>query len=556
MKTGSFILFILLLTNIVSGQNLDKGIWLIQEEQYASAKITLEKIVKDNPSDAKALYYLGQVYYATGNADSAEYCYQKGILAQPTEPYNYLGMGKIQLNKLNKPEWFKMYDKGRKNSNKLFDYNLEAARACLASKEQNYDLVFKYLEEAKELAGKNPNLFIGYGDLYLVSKSPGDAVNEYERAIYYDKNCFEAYVKLGEIFAKANNYKDAQDAFNHAVQLDSARILIYRLRGDLYYTFAKYQEAKRDYENYLAKADKNIEDQEKYIFILFFTKDYDLAGNKIDQLLHTDSTLTILYRIKAYIDYETGNYTGGLQNLQSFFIKHDTTKFIAQDFTYYGRLLIKNNQDSLGTIQLEKALAMDSTKVELYEDLAKSYAKQKKFKKSIDAYNKMIATSSVNLQNNYYQIGRNYYFMAEDTLTKYDTLPKNDSLKRLEFYALADSSFKKVTQLSPDSYIGFIWRARTHSRLDPETTLGLAKPDYEQAMALLEKGDITKTPKLLIECYRYLAFYYYLQSDKLKPTDPAQSRADLTSSLEYWNKILALDPADSQAKTAVENLKQ
>jgi tetratricopeptide (TPR) repeat protein len=555
MKTGPFIFFILLLTNLASGQNLEKGMWFLQEKQYVSAKMTFEKILKENPSDAKALYYLGQVYYATGKADSAEYCYQKGILAQPTEPYNYLGMGKIQLNKQNKPEWFKMYDKGRKNSAKLFEYNLEAADACLASTEQNYDLVFKYLEEAKELAGKSPNLFIGYGDLYLLSKSPGDAVNEYERAIYYDKNCFEAYVRLGEIFAKANNFKDAQDAFNHAVQLDSTRIMIFKLRGDLYYTFAKYQEAKKDYENYLKKADKNLEDQEKYVFILFFTKDYELAGNKIDELLKSDSTLTILYRIKAYIDYETGNFAGGLQNLQSFFIKHDTTKFIAQDFVYYGRLLIKNNQDSLGTVQLEKAVEMDSTKIEIYEDLAKSYAKQKKFKKSIDAFNKMIATNPINLQNTYYQIGRNYYFMAEDTLTKYDTLPVNDSLKRAEFYALADSSFKKVTVLSPDSYIGYIWRARTLSRLDPETLLGLAKPDYEQAMALLEKGDVTKTPKLLIECYRYLAFYYYLQSDKLKPSEPSQSRAALTSSLEYWNKILALDPEDSQAKTALENLK-
>ena len=94
-----------------------------------------------------------------------------------------------------------------------------------------------------------------------------------------------------------------------------------------------------------------------------------------------------------------------------------------------------------------------------------------------------------------------------------------------------------------------------HSRLDPETSLGLAKPDYEQAMLLLEKGDVTKTPKLLIECYRYLAFYYYLLSDNTSKADPAGSRSALLNSIDYWNKLMGLNPNDDQAKTALENLK-
>jgi tetratricopeptide (TPR) repeat protein len=551
MKPKSIILFlsIFIVSQLVQGQDVKKGIWFLEQRQILSAKKTFLACIKNDTANAKAMFYLGQVYYSMDKLDSSEYFYQRGYTVNPKEALNYLGLGKILLSKSNRPEFVKMYDKGRKVATNLFDYELQAAYACLDSKVPYYDLVTMYLDKAKEEQSKNPNLYIGYGDFYLVTKSPGDAVNEYERAVYYDKSFVMAYLKMGEIYSKANNYKDAMMAFTNAIQIDTMQILGYKLRGDIFYNFGKYPEAKKDYDIYMQRADRTLEDQQKYVFILFFAKDYERASSLITVLLTSNPELSILYRIKAYIDYETGKYPEGLQNMETFFQNHDTSKFIALDYAYYGRLLIKNNQDSIGTEQLVTALDMDSTKVEIYEELAKSYAKMKQFQKSIDAYYKMLIVNPVNVQNIYYQVGRNYYFMAEDTVTLMD------SLQKTSLYNKADSSFLKVTELTPDSYIGFIWRGRVHSRLDPETSLGLAKPDYEAAMALLEKGDPTKTPKLLIECYRYLAFYYYLLSDATSKTDQAASKAAMVSSIDYWNKVLTLDPNDGQAKTALENLK-
>jgi tetratricopeptide (TPR) repeat protein len=548
-KRALLFVCISLIANLGQSQTLEKGIWYLRQKQFISAKRTFESLLQVNPANAKAMYYLGQTFYALNKEDSAGFFYQQGMIADPKEPFNYLGTGKTMLNKSNKAEWFKMYDKGRRLSSNLFTYDVEAADACLSARTKNYDLVQEYLDEAQLEDDKDPKLYIGYGNLFIFSKSPGDAVNAYERAIYYDKNCADAYLKLGEIYSKANYFKDGLNAFNKSIEIDSSQILGYKLRGELYYNFAKYQEARSDYQIYMQRSDRTHEEEEKFVFILFFSKDYERAMTLINILLETNPELSILYRIKAYIDYETGNYSDGLVALETFFEKHDTAKFIAQDFAYYGRLLIKNNRDSLGTLELETALRMDSTKVDLYDDLARSYSKQKKFQQSIDVYNKMILVDPANLQNTYYQIGRNYYFIAEDTTAGYD------SLQRTSIYILADSNFKKVTELNPESYIGFIWRGRTHSRLDPETSLGLAKPDYEQAMALLEMGDVSKTPKLLIECYRYLAFYYYLQTEKLTPEDAEQVQLNMTNSINYWEKVLALDPADAQAKTALENLK-
>lgn len=541
---------VLLSYSFLQAQDVEKGIWYLDQKQFISAEKIFQSILLKNPSDAKAYYYLGKDYILTGHPDSAEIYFQKGVLADEKFPFNYIGLGIIQLNQSNKPEWFKLYDKGRKFSDNVFEYNLEAGKACLTTTTQNYDLSEKYLNEAQDEKSNDCRLLTAIGNLLLVSKSPGDAVNEYERAVYYDKNCVQAYIKLGEVFAKANNFRDALSNFNQALAIDSTQIIGYKDRGDLNYLFGRYDEAKADYKVYMSRSDNTLDDKERYAFILFFDKDYEAAKNLVNEVIRKDSSNTVMFRIAAYIDYEIGDYPNAMNNIKYFFNHHDTARFISLDYIYYGNLLLKTGQDSLGTIELKEALKLDSTQTDLYEEIAKSYTKQRKYLNSNEYYQKMLSLSSPNISNIYYQIGRNYYFMAEDS-----TIVK-DALYRNQLYHLADSAFGIVTQHSPDSYVGYIWEGRSLSRLDPETTEGLAKPAYEKAMQLLEAGDVSQTGKLLIECYRYLAFYYYVQGANLEKSKPAESKQEIAQSVEYWQKILNLDPSDQQAQTAVENLKK
>lgn len=542
--------FLLPLFSSLISQPIEKGIWYIGQKQYESAGKIFGSILKNDPSNSKALYYLGKVYDLKGKADSAEICYQQGTLTDEKYPFNFLGLGKIQLNKSNRPEWFKLYDKGRKLSSNLFEYNLEAGAVCLSTTTQNFDLSGKYLDAAKEENAKDCRFLVSLGNLYLVSKSPGDAVNEYERAIYYDNKCVQAYIKLGEIHAKANDYHDAISEFNQSISLDSTQILAYKERGDLYYTYGKYEEAKADYDVYMSRSDNSTDDKERYTFILFFSKNYRQAREMVDQIIQKDPSNTVMYRIGAYIDFENGDFQNALVSIEYFFNHHDTSKFISLDYIYYGHLLLKTGQDSLGTLQLETALKMDSTKTELIEEIGKSYSKQKKYLKAIEYYEKMLPLNSINQSNIYYQIGRSYYFMAEDSLLA------SDSLYKVQLYHKADSCFEIMALHSPDSYVGFIWSGRALSRLDPETAEGLAKPAYEKAMTLLESGDASKTPKLLIECYRYFAFYHYVLSEELLPSNSTEAKTEVTNSINYWTKILNLDPSDQQAQTALQNLQK
>ena len=92
----------------------------------------------------------------------------------------------------------------------------------------------------------------------------------------------------------------------------------------------------------------------------------------------------------------------------------------------------------------------------------------------------------------------------------------------------------------PDNYLGYFWRARANSLLDPETTVGLAKPYYESALAILEdKPDAGKS--LLVECNSYLGYYYFVKNE-------------FTESKVYWNKILEIDPSNDTARKALEGI--
>ena len=84
-------------------------------------------------------------------------------------------------------------------------------------------------------------------------------------------------------------------------------------------------------------------------------------------------------------------------------------------------------------------------------------------------------------------------------------------------------------------------RARINSQLDPETTQGLAKPYYEE-YAQLAQTEHADNPKLLIEPYLYLGYYYIVKEDN-------------ANAKTYYEKVIAIDPQNPTATQALSVLK-
>jgi tetratricopeptide (TPR) repeat protein len=117
------------------------------------------------------------------------------------------------------------------------------------------------------------------------------------------------------------------------------------------------------------------------------------------------------------------------------------------------------------------------------------------------------------------------------------------------FVQKGNKAFTDVIARKPDTYLGYLWRANINALVDSYNQMrdkpmtGVAKPYYEEALQfMLANNSDGKRDKDIIDCYRYLASYYY-------------SIDDLSTVGDYYKKILAIDPNNEQAKKALDILK-
>jgi tetratricopeptide (TPR) repeat protein len=235
------------------------------------------------------------------------------------------------------------------------------------------------------------------------------------------------------------------------------------------------------------------------------------------------------------------NYVGLKKNDEAlvaadqFFNKSDKPEFTYFDYTYYGQALRAKKQFDLAVGQYEKAYQLDTTKIELLKEISDMYSEKGDYQNAILTYSKYVNKLTPENKN------------ADTFMTlgkMYTNLGSSDSIaidKKKIALMNADSLFSQVAVLEPINYRANYWRARVNSALDPETTLGLAKPYYEQTATLIESKADPRYNSVLIECYSYLGYYSLLQKDN-------------PLSLSYWNKILVIDPANATAIKAITGI--
>ncbi|NVN95054.1 MAG: tetratricopeptide repeat protein [Bacteroidetes bacterium] len=523
-------IFIILMLNVsfVNAQFDSYGDKLLKMNQFKTAKSYFLHKINEKPNDVSILYYLGETYYNLGKTDSAEYYFNKGISLVPNDIYLNIGVGKILLDKSNISEAKKLFER----ANSLAKYKdvtvlSTIADALISTKNKQFDLANEYLLKAKEINKTKSIIHIVSGDLNSIQLNLGEAANDYERAFYFDPQCTEAYYKLGRIYNIARNYKESIKAFESALKIDSAYIPVWRDLAEMYYAYGHYQEASDAFAKYIQLTEPDLNDNIRYATILYFNKEYTKSLTETNNALLKDPKNFVMKRLNTYNLYETNDFTKSLSAINEFFKITPESKIIAQDYEYYGKILSKNNMDSLAIIAFEKTIAMDSSKKMFYENIGKSYDKLKKYEKAVIAYEKLISSEKNPLSTEYFQLGKSAYYSGAPLINAEDTLRKMIYLQK------ADTSFSKVIELSPNSHLGYLWKARINALIDSKTTVGLAKPWYEKVIAILELTP-GKGTKDLIEAYGYLGVYYIKNDD------------NKTSKI-YWNKILELDPANVDA---------
>ena len=516
MKLIKLFLLSLLITTSAVAQSLKEALRYSDREQYQKAKVILSGLIKVDSKNTDYYYYLGNVYFKNDQYDSARYWFMQGIQMNDQSALNYAGLGKVSMQQDNVVEGKANFDKAISIAKK--DGNVYAAIAeyYTSLDNPNGKEALVYANKGVEIDPKNGWVKLLLGDAYIAASSDGGskAIEQYKAAMQLDLKSPLPLWKRGKLYVAVRNYELGIQTFKEGLMLDSLFAPIYRDLGELYYRSRKFDKAIASYKKYLTIRDKSDDTDFRYASFLFLNEDYTNALSILSILAKKNYNNPILYRITAYSQYETKDYSSAMQNMDIFWKKIDAKNIISNDYEYYGKIIAKKGQDSLAVEYLNKALSRDSTNKELYGEIVTIWYNSKKFdkaaavlQKKIDVTKTTAKTSS--LANDYLTLGR-YYLLYKN-------------------YSLADSAFINVVLLKPELPIGYLNRARANGNIDSNQEKALAKPYYEKFIELA-KVDPEKNKKELVEAYSYFGSYYY-KKDKLKFD-------------EAWANVRKLDPTN------------
>jgi tetratricopeptide (TPR) repeat protein len=406
-----------------------------------------------------------------------------------------------------------------------------------------------------------------------------NAIKNYNLAQFADPKSPTANMKIGYVYSKGRALQSAIPYFEDAIELNENYAPAYRELGQLYWRAGRLEQSKENFKKYLDLTAGNIPAKTRYVNSLFYAGDYDEVIKNVEEILAVDKSRTYMNRIAGYSSYEKENadYDKALEYMETLFQNVAPERIIRKDYHYMARILLKKNQnypklvDELNSLkpQLERERTRYSTattaadrakyKVTL-DDLAKkitnleseikkadveinrafveyektfnfdrtypnsttytaqersllnevavSYYTYRRFEGAAKTWAKLIDPAKENNIPDYMQIGRAYY--------------------NAEKYKSADSIFNLVLKKSPDYLPAYTYIARTYSKMDPDTKLGLAKPKFEKVLDVAGK-DSLKNSVDMMEALTYLSYY-------------SMETGNYSKAKDYYNRMISLDP--------------
>ncbi len=395
-----------------------------------------------------------------------------------------------------------------------------------------------YVEMAKKASSKSAKVAVLAGDIFVAKKEPGAACQMYEQAMYFDDKYEIAYIKFADVY-KGASYQLAIEKLEQLKAISPESTIADKKLAEIYYRYNKFEQAAEAYSRFINSPQATEDDLVNYSFTLFLVPDFEKSLEIANMGLKRNPRKAAFNRLAMYNYTDLKRYDEATQAANAFFNASDKADFSSLDYKYYGHLLLATKDYNGAINAFKKALEMDPSQMALWILVSNAYEEGKDYVNAIDAFNKYYNSLAADKQTPelQLQLGKMYYSQGNDT----DSLAITTEGRKVAL-AAADSVFAAYATVAPDSYLGSIWRARTNSSLDPETTAGLAKPYYEQAAEILLSKNDPRFNTPLIECYLYLG-YYYLVANKIP------------ESKEYWQKILAIDPNNDTAKRALEGIK-
>ena len=519
-------LALILIAQSSIAQTIDEGRKLIYYERWQAAQNHFEEIIKKDPSNEDAYYWLTRVLLEKDKLADAKNLLQqrqsylaghprdkKGNLEVVTEAaVLYKDKDSIAARKL----IAEVIDKTKSKDAAILT---QIVSVLLSSRSTDYAFMLDLLEKAEKREKKDPEISLLKGDIYRWLTNGGKAVQAYEEAIAKEPNNAKASYNIGKIYLTQNNTELYLRYFNKAISMDPHFAPPYY---ELYYHYY-YKDVNKagEYLNtYIANVDPSIEN-EYYLTDLYYasSKSKEAIDKGLELLKQEgEKAKPRLYKLIAYSYEALGDSAKALEYIEDYFKKEIDSNYVAKDFELRARLLARVDGNTPKVIaDLEKAFAMDTlvkNKIDYGSAIINIY------KKENDKHNQAL------WQGNIYRLKEN---------------PSNIDLYNwgLAHYLAgefreADSVFAAYSIKYPEHIHGYYWRAKSNAIIDSTMETGSAVPLYEKVIELAQTDSI-KNKSFLIQAYGYLGAY------------AANVKKDYDLALHNFERILSLDPQNSDA---------
>lgn len=540
---------LLLVGSSVFAQSLADAKKAIDAEQYQKSKTILKGLIQSQPTNAENFFYLGNVYLKTDYIDSAKMTFNKGIAANAQYPLNYVGLGAVDLA-LNVPNPKTHFDKALSLTGKKDHLTqLYIGKAYTEAPKPNGTAALAALEKAKQINSKDAEVFLALGDAYRALQKNSEAYSSYRTAFDMNKNLLRAKLELGVLNKLSKAYPESVAELNSIVAINPNYGPVYRELAETYYYWGNAESSKYDerinqalkyYEKYMDLTDRSLDSRERHATFLILAKKYKELEAEANAMAQMDKTNPRIFRYLGYSAYENGNYAASVKALNDFLSKVDTSRIIPQDYLYLGRALIKTpGSEAEGIKNLKKAIALDSTNVEVMGDIGKALFSAKKYADAAETFEMAVnnPTSKTKAYDNFYLGMARYFTYAAQVSAKEKPDPT--------LLTKADSAFSYVIRVAPSNPDSYLYRARVKKLVDDQENMkGLMVPDYEKYLELvLAKPNATAEPRIkatVVEAYKNLGAFY--------------QRTDVAKAKQYFSKVIELEPSDAYALSALKAL--
>ncbi len=422
----------------------------------------------------------------------------------------------------------KAYKKNKKNADAL----MKVARAYYEQKDTAGAILFaNYANEAGKPKYRYAPAYLLLGDIEATyGTDGGKAAGFYNQAITFDPKNPEGYKKWAMVYRKISPSQAAKKLQDMKVNcpnedVDGFTGHMYMLVGDEKSAYESYKKAD------LSKLDKGYLNE--FVRASYFTGHFEDALRAAEAGLKLEPRNPTFNRLAMFSNYELKNYDAAKGYINRYFNETDSAKFSEYDH-FYTALIYQALEDKENMYdQYDKALQLvnDSSMIKrhaILKSVSDSYLKDQEFEKAIKYYQDYLACKPDLNSDDHEGLAKIYSKYADA-----------DEIRKEELIAKAIEAYHVMGDKFPIQKIYAAYQCATmNNKLDKTGEKGLAKPEYQKVVELLEnKADRDNSENTMLK----YSYHYLMSNAFLYGKNKALAK-------EYAEKILTIDPEYAPAQ--------